>query len=69
MMLIAKRHYAICLVLWGLALRRQEIYQLNVSDFNFYRRKLWVFGKRKVTNEEDLDIMSKDVAAAIADLH
>jgi hypothetical protein len=24
--LIAKCHYAICLVLWGLALRRQEIY-------------------------------------------
>ncbi|BAB77505.1 tyrosine-type recombinase/integrase (plasmid) [Anabaena sp. FACHB-709] len=64
--LIGKRNYAIFLVLWGLALRRQEICQLNVGDFDFYGRKLRVLGKGKGTNEEYLD-MSKDVAAAIAD--
>ncbi|MEJ6488090.1 tyrosine-type recombinase/integrase [Nostoc punctiforme UO1] len=64
--LIGKRNYAIFLVLWGLALRRQEICQLDVGDFDFYGRKLRVLGKGKGTNEEYLD-MSKDVAAALAD--
>ncbi|BCL40339.1 hypothetical protein NSMS1_67860 (plasmid) [Nostoc sp. MS1] len=63
--LIGKRNRAIFLVLWGLALRRQEICHLNVGDFDFYGRKLRVLGKGKGTNEEYLD-MSKDVANAIA---
>ncbi|MBD2459335.1 tyrosine-type recombinase/integrase [Nostoc sp. FACHB-87] len=64
--LIGKRNYAIFLVLWGLALRRQEVCQLNVGDFDFYGRKLRVLGKGKGTNEEYLD-MSSAVAQAIAD--
>ena len=64
--LIGKRNYAIFMVLWGLALRRQEICQLDVGDFDFYGRKLRILGKGQGTNEEYLD-MSKDVGIAIAD--
>ncbi|KAB8317127.1 tyrosine-type recombinase/integrase [Tolypothrix campylonemoides VB511288] len=62
---LGKRNYAIFLVLWGLALRRNEVCQLNVSDFDFYGRKLRILGKGQGTNEEYID-MSKDVANAIA---
>jgi integrase/recombinase XerC len=63
--LIGKRNYAIFMVLWGLALRRHEVCQLNVGDFDFYGRKLRILGKGQGTNEEYLD-MSKDVGIAIA---
>jgi integrase/recombinase XerC len=63
--LIGKRNYAIFLVLWGLALRRSEVCKLNVSDFDFYGRKLRILGKGRGMNEEYID-MSKDVANAIA---
>ncbi|GAB1544594.1 site-specific tyrosine recombinase XerD [Scytonema sp. NUACC21] len=64
--LIGKRNFAIFMVLWGLALRRNEVCQLNVGDFDFYGRKLRVMGKGRGTNEEYIDI-SKDVASAVAD--
>ncbi|HYW20929.1 MAG TPA: hypothetical protein VE956_16830 [Nodularia sp. (in: cyanobacteria)] len=42
------------MVLWGLALRRQEICQLDVGDFDSYGRKLRILGKGQGINEEYL---------------
>lgn len=61
-----KRDYALFRLLWGNALRRNEVSQLNVSDFNPWTRTLRILGKGKGTQYESIDLGTATVQA-IAD--
>jgi integrase/recombinase XerC len=64
--LAGKRDYALLRLLWGNALRRNEISQLNVRDFDPASRTLRIFGKGRGTHSEMVDLGAATVAA-IAD--
>ncbi|MFM6209327.1 tyrosine-type recombinase/integrase [Planktothrix sp.] len=57
-----KRDYAILRLLWENALRRGEISQLNVGDFELESRCLWVLGKGK-EDKERITITPKTLQA------
>lgn len=61
-----KRDYALLKLLWENALRRNEVSQLNISDFDGYRRQLRILGKGKGTQDEVIGI-SEGTVRAIAD--
>jgi integrase/recombinase XerC len=63
--LLGKRNYAIFMLLWSNALRRGEISQLNVGDFDFYGRQLRILGKGQGTNDEFIEL-SAESGRAIA---
>jgi len=64
--LAGKRDYALLRLLWGNALRRNEISQLSVCDFNPASRTLRILGKGGGTQAETIDLGSATVQA-IAD--
>ncbi|WP_089131593.1 tyrosine-type recombinase/integrase, partial [Tolypothrix sp. NIES-4075] len=61
-----KRDYAILRLLWDNALRRSEICNLNVGDFNAQASTLSILGKGKGTQKVVVDLSRKTVEA-IAD--
>lgn len=56
------RDYAILRLLWDNALRRAELCQANVKDFDPIGAKLWIVGKGKVQRQA-IDLSSQSVAA------
>ena len=61
-----KRDYALLRLLWGNALRRNEISQLNIRDFDPAAKTLRIFGKGRGTQAETIDLGTATVQA-IAD--
>ena len=51
-----KRDYALLRLLWGNALRRNEISQLSIADFNPWTRTLRILGKGKGTQYQTVDL-------------
>jgi integrase/recombinase XerC len=60
-----KRNYAILVLLWANALRRNEIVQTNLDDFDPDNRTLRILGKGKGTQTETIDL-SRPVCEALA---
>jgi integrase/recombinase XerC len=60
-----KRDYALLRLLWGNALRRNEISQLNIGDFNQSARTLLIRGKGRGSQTESIDL-SRATKDAIA---
>jgi integrase/recombinase XerC len=56
------RDYAILRLLWDNALRRAEVCQANVKDFDPIGGKLWIIGKGKV-QRQPIDLSSQSVKA------
>jgi integrase/recombinase XerC len=56
------RDYAILRLLWDNALRRAELCQANVKDFDPIGGKLWIIGKGKV-QRQPIDLSSQSVQA------
>jgi integrase len=50
------RDYALLRLLWGNALRRNEISQLNVRDFDPASKTLQILGKGRGTQSEVVDL-------------
>ncbi|KYC34500.1 integrase [Scytonema hofmannii PCC 7110] len=51
-----KRNYALLRLLWGNALRRNEVSQLNVGDFDPASKTLRILGKGRGTQSEVIDL-------------
>src|SRR4028118_1790901 len=64
--LAGKRDYALLRLLWGNALRRNEISQLSVRDFDPLTKTLRILGKGRGTQSEVVDLGTATVVA-IAD--
>jgi len=64
--LSGKRDYALLRLLWGNALRRNEVSQLNVKDFDPVAKSLRILGKGRGTQSEIVDLGAATVSA-IAD--
>jgi integrase/recombinase XerC len=58
-----KRDYAIMRLLWDNGLRRQEIVNLNVRDFNAKEKTLFILGKGKGSQKEILDLSERTTDA------
>ncbi len=58
-----KRDYAILRLLWDNALRRSEVCNLNVGDFNAQACTLSILGKGKGTQKTAVDLSRKTVEA------
>ncbi|MGB3755001.1 MAG: tyrosine-type recombinase/integrase [Rivularia sp. (in: cyanobacteria)] len=58
-----KRDYAILRLLWDNALRRSEVCNLNVGDFDAQLSTLSILGKGKGTQKETIDLSRKTVEA------
>jgi integrase/recombinase XerC len=56
------RDYAILRLLWDNALRRAEICQANIEDFDPQGGRLWILGKGK-TQREPIDLSERAIAA------
>lgn len=54
--LSGKRDYALLRLLWGNALRRNEVSQLDISDFDPDARTLKILGKGRGTQTEMIDL-------------
>jgi integrase/recombinase XerC len=61
-----KRDYALLRILWGNALRRNEVSQLNIGDFDPDAKTLRILGKGRGTQSEVIDLGDSTVDA-IAD--
>jgi integrase/recombinase XerC len=61
--LSGKRDYALLRLLWGNALRRNEVSQLNISDFDPDSKTLRILGKGKGTQSEVIDLGEGTVEA------
>ncbi len=61
--LSGKRDYALLRLLWTNALRRNEVSQLNVADFDPEDRKLRILGKGRGTQAELVDLDPTTVEA------
>jgi integrase/recombinase XerC len=59
-----KRDFAILLLLWENALRRSEITQLNIGDFDPETREIKILGKGRGTQKEII-LLSEHTAGAI----
>lgn len=57
------RNYALLRLLWGNALRRNEVSQLNVSDFDPSGKTLRILGKGRGTQSEVIDLGTATTAA------
>ncbi|NEP12018.1 MAG: tyrosine-type recombinase/integrase [Symploca sp. SIO1A3] len=62
---IGKRDYALLKLLWDNALRRNEVVQLNVSDFDSDSRTLSILGKGKGIQSEDIELSINTTAALV----
>lgn len=51
-----KRDYALLRLLWGNALRRNEVSQLSIADFDPTARTLQILGKGKGTQYQSVDV-------------
>jgi integrase/recombinase XerC len=51
-----KRDYALLRLLWGNALRRNEVSQLSLSDFDTRAKTLQILGKGKGTQHQTVDL-------------
>ncbi|OKH29951.1 hypothetical protein NIES2119_31770 [[Phormidium ambiguum] IAM M-71] len=60
-----KRDYAILRLLWDNALRRGEICQLDVRDFDAARNQLWILGKGRGDQKELIDLASPTAVAVL----
>lgn len=60
-----KRDYAILRLLWDNALRRSEVCNLNVGDFNAQSSSLSILGKGKGTQKVVVDLSRKTVEAIV----
>ncbi|MGB3654049.1 MAG: tyrosine-type recombinase/integrase [Rivularia sp. (in: cyanobacteria)] len=60
-----KRDYAILRLLWDNALRRSEVCNLNVGDFNAQASTLSILGKGKGTQKVVVDLSRKTVEAIV----
>lgn len=58
-----KRDYAILRLLWDNALRRSEVCNLNVGDFDAQLSTLSILGKGKGTQKETVDLSRKTLEA------
>jgi integrase/recombinase XerC len=58
-----KRDYALLRLLWGNALRRNEVSQLNIGDFDAEAKTLRILGKGKGTQIETIDLGDATVDA------
>ena len=58
-----KRDYAILRLLWDNALRRSEICNINVEDFDATSNRLFILGKGKGTQKTIVDLSQKTVEA------
>lgn len=58
-----KRDYALLRLLWGNALRRNEICQLNISDFDPDAKTLRILGKGMGTQSEVIELGAATVGA------
>jgi integrase/recombinase XerC len=58
-----KRDYALLRLLWGNALRRNEISQLNIGDFDPTAKTLRILGKGRGTQSELVDLGESTVEA------
>lgn len=58
-----KRDYALLRLLWGNALRRNEVSQLSIGDFNTRASTLQILGKGKGTQYQSIDLGPATVAA------
>jgi integrase/recombinase XerC len=58
-----KRDYALLRLLWGNALRRNEVSQLNISDFDPETKTLRILGKGRGTQTEVIDLGTGTVQA------
>lgn len=67
--LIGKRDYALLRLLWGNALRRNEVSQLNIGDFDPDSKTLRILGKGRGTQSEviDLGVATTDALASWLD--
>jgi len=61
--LMGKRDYALLRLLWGNALRRNEVSQLNIGDFDPNAKTLKILGKGKGTQIETIDLGEGTVEA------
>jgi integrase/recombinase XerC len=61
--LAGKRDYALLRLLWGNALRRNEVSQLNISDFDADAKTLRILGKGRGTQSEVIDLGEATVEA------
>jgi integrase/recombinase XerC len=61
-----KRDYALLRLLWGNALRRNEVTQLSIGDFNPRAKTLRILGKGKGTQYQTVDLGTA-TAQAVAD--
>jgi integrase/recombinase XerC len=61
--LIGKRDYALLRLLWGNALRRNEVSQLNIGDFDPDSKTLRILGKGRGTQSEGVDLGEATVEA------
>lgn len=61
-----KRDYALFKLLWENALRREEISQLDLADFDPTSRQLWILGKGRGTQQEIIGL-SRSTCEALAD--
>jgi integrase/recombinase XerC len=58
-----KRDYALLRLLWGNALRRNEVSQLNIGDFDPDAKTLRILGKGRGTQSELIDLGESTVMA------
>jgi len=61
--LSGKRDYALLRLLWGNALRRNEVSQLNIGDFDPDTKTLRILGKGRGTQSEVIDLGEATVDA------
>jgi integrase/recombinase XerC len=61
--LTGKRDYALLRLLWGNALRRNEVSQLNIGDFDPDAQTLKILGKGRGTQVEVIDLGDATVEA------
>ncbi|AUB36127.1 xerC, integrase/recombinase XerC [Nostoc flagelliforme CCNUN1] len=65
-----KRDYALLRLLWDNVLRRDEICQLNIADYDPSRRTLWILGKGRGTQKQKVTLSvsgSEAITAWLAD--
>jgi len=58
-----KRDYALLRLLWANALRREEVSQCNIEDFDPYAQTLNILGKGRGSQKENVDLQPKTCQA------
>lgn len=58
-----QRDYAILLLLWGNALRRSEVTQCLVKDFEPEEQRLWILGKGKKNQKQQVSLGKETIKA------